>query len=131
MTMLAMPACGKPTQKYPQGRTGTIAGYHAHRTVSESACEPCITAHGAYRLLSKYGLTPEDYRELLAAQNGKCAICQQEAKHYAVDHDHVTGQVRGLLCDTCNVGLGHFRDDVGRLMSAAAYLLSHGKERPE
>jgi hypothetical protein len=79
-----------------------------------------------------YGLTVEDYDRLLAEQGGVCAICRQpetrrkrrsstEVVPLAVDHDHDTGVVRGLLCHTCNVRLGHV-DDRAWLDRALAYL---------
>jgi len=75
--------------------------------------------------LKRYGLSVEDYEKMAADQNGVCAICgQPERKKSAlsVDHDHETGEVRGLLCDACNRGLGAFRDDPERLGRAIAYL---------
>jgi hypothetical protein len=70
----------------------------------------------------KYGLTVEQLREVLAP--GRCAICGRTDRLH-VDHCHETGQVRGLLCDSCNAGLGRFRDDEARLIAAANYLRSH------
>lgn len=64
------------------------------------------------------------YEELYAAQNGKCAICNTTFvdKTPCVDHNHTTGEVRGLLCTTCNAGLGLFKDDLALLYSAKHYL---------
>lgn len=76
----------------------------------------------------RFGLAPGQYEEMLEAQGGRCAICRSTetgAAHktaFAVDHDHRTGQVRGLLCDPCNRGLGLLGDDPVRLVKAAAYL---------
>lgn len=69
----------------------------------------------------KYGLTEEAYDQALADQQYACAICKAETL-LVVDHNHGTNQVRGLLCNDCNYGLGRFKDDVGRLLRAADYL---------
>lgn len=82
----------------------------------------------AYR--RKYGLTVAGYEALLEKQHGKCAICGKVpdvlAKHtqnrLQIDHSHVTGAVRGLLCPDCNRGLGSFRDDRDAMSRAIAYL---------
>lgn len=76
--------------------------------------------------LKKYGLTPETYDEMFDAQGQACAICRgtDPGRFWTVDHDHVTGTVRGILCWHCNVALGHFRDDVASLVAAADYLLT-------
>lgn len=81
--------------------------------------------HGKLRRV--YGLQSGQYEAMLAAQDGGCAACGTDepgALSFCVDHDHATGEVRGLLCNDCNVGLGFFRDSPDRLMAAAAYLLS-------
>jgi hypothetical protein len=72
----------------------------------------------------RYGLTEEAYLGLLLAQDNACAICRTpfEGFKVCVDHCHETGEVRGLLCDNCNVGLGRFKDDVQRVAAALAYL---------
>jgi hypothetical protein len=64
------------------------------------------------------------YDQMVAEQDGRCLICGAKPGRIAlaVDHDHETGRVRGLLCRSCNQGLGHFRDDPDLLRSAAAYL---------
>lgn len=72
----------------------------------------------------RYGISLEDYNKMLVEQNGVCAICFQEPKvrRLAVDHNHNTGQVRGLLCHHCNTSLGSFNDDKSLLLSAVKYL---------
>jgi hypothetical protein len=55
-------------------------------------------------------------------QSGVCAICGDGLATPHIDHDHVTGRVRGILCPSCNIGLGRFKDDVSRLKSGIAYL---------
>ena len=81
------------------------------------------------QVLKKYGLTEAGYTELLARQAGVCAICGRPPvkRMLAIDHDHATGRVRGLLCGGCNQGLGHFQDDPACLLAAASYLSG---ERP-
>ena len=87
-----------------------------------------------HNLKKAYGLTVEQYDVLLESQGGKCAICRADNNgiavsgrqiHFAVDHDHNTGRVRGLLCTKCNHGLGEFRDNVERLHAAIQYLERH------
>lgn len=86
-----------------------------------------------YQLKTKYNLTPEQHDEMLAAQNGLCALCGnppdpngvRAASRLHVDHDHLTGVVRELLCNVCNQGLGHFRDDPALLRAAADYIDRH------
>ena len=72
-------------------------------------------------LKRKYGLTLQEFDELLASQGGGCAICGNPNADN-VDHDHVTGRVRGILCFTCNVAIGLIAEDEERLMGALSYL---------
>lgn len=81
-------------------------------------------------LKRKYGLTIQDWNNLLSAQNNACAICEtqfslENAKHRLyprVDHNHGTGKVRGLLCNACNTVLGFFKEDIEILTKAQLYL---------
>lgn len=59
---------------------------------------------------------------MIEAQNGICLICGDELVRPHVDHDHKTGNVRGILCFNCNGGLGKFKDDMSLLLSAVLYL---------
>ena len=75
--------------------------------------------------LRKYGITPVEYERLLQSQDAVCAVCASACptgKRLSVDHDHVSGAVRGLLCASCNNGIGRFRDDSTLLRQAAEYL---------
>lgn len=73
-----------------------------------------------------YGLSEEDYQALIKKQDGRCVICRSQdpgrSKYWNVDHCHDSGKVRGLLCTTCNTGLGHFKDDAELLKAAVKYL---------
>jgi len=77
------------------------------------------------RLRYRYGLSPETWEELFNSQNRKCACCETsepKGKYWQVDHDHLTGRVRGILCKTCNTGIGLLGDSEELLMKAANYL---------
>lgn len=86
----------------------------------------------ARRLAREYQLSESDYAQMLDSQGGGCAICGAVetspvaigpgVRRLAVDHDHETGDVRGILCNRCNQGLGRFADDPERLRRAADYL---------
>jgi hypothetical protein len=78
----------------------------------------------AWQRRHRYDMTPEGYEARLTAQGGVCAICHQppNGKVLVVDHDHRTGKVRGLLCSSCNKGLGFLKDDSALLRAATAYL---------
>lgn len=99
-----------------KGKRGGLATY----------CKTCNSLyHWARRITKVYGITPEQYFELLAAQGGRCAICELKPRtmRLAVDHNHKTGAVRGLLCTSCNHKvLGGAKESVQVLRRAANYL---------
>ena len=80
------------------------------------------------RLKYRFGITLDTYKELLAFQNGTCSICKASKNtnsrnhKFHVDHCHKTEEVRGLLCNNCNVSLGGFRDSIELLEAAIKYL---------
>lgn len=83
----------------------------------------------ASKLKRKYGLSIEEYKDKLVSQGHACKICgaktAQESnpnREFAVDHCHITGKVRGLLCIKCNTGIGMFNDNTELLISAYNYL---------
>ena len=77
----------------------------------------------------RYGITPEDYEEMLSKQKGKCAICDRQGQSPGnkrlldVDHCHKTGKIRGLLCNRCNQSMGKVKDDIDLLKKFLAYLI--------
>jgi len=81
-----------------------------------------------YQYMKKYGISLGEYNDLLEKQGGKCAICgitREECntkRALPVDHDHETGEVRGILCDSCNRGIGLLKENPELLRKAAAYL---------
>ena len=105
-----------------------------------SACKECAikpyttekqARQRSYKLMANFGMTVEQYDDLLIAQGNVCAICTKPEtsrsgagviKRLAVDHNHSTGKVRGLLCENCNRGLGLFKEDEGIMQSAISYL---------
>jgi hypothetical protein len=119
--------------------------YHTHYSNKDgfrTSCKTCRTGqHKAYRAAKKapafqgighkYGITPAQYNALLLAQDGQCIICGESDPHggrtfgFCVDHDHATGEIRGLLCNSCNSGLGMFRDNPRYLQRAIHYLQSY------
>jgi|TARA_R110001632_G_C11115291_1_gene392958 hypothetical protein len=81
------------------------------------------------KLKYKYGITLNDYNTMLKSQAASCAICGTKdpgrGEKLYVDHCHRSKKVRGLLCLTCNIGLGHFKDNTSLLITAANYLDNH------
>ena len=85
----------------------------------------CKTCSRDYAWQYKYGISPEQYYDLYQQQGGKCKICGAEAsegKYLCIDHNKETGEVRGLLCRECNVGLGMFKDSPDVIKKALKYL---------
>lgn len=127
--------CGehKPATQFPLEKKG--------RDNVGSRCKPCSNeaARGyrernpdAYmradlkcRLKRRYGLSMADYERLGEKQGWVCAICQgppKDSRALHIDHCHDTGAIRGLLCNTCNTGIGGLRDDVALLTRAISYI---------
>lgn len=101
------------------------------RSSSAAYRQQCYEAHRLFVFRTKYGITQEDYDRKLIEQKGKCDICGRDnpgrkgAKYFAVDHDHKTGKVRGLLCSRCNCAIGSFQDDIAVIGAALEYLKRH------
>lgn len=78
-----------------------------------------------------YGITLEQYEQMLAEQSGRCAICgnfpppSKRSNRLSVDHDHNTGEIRGLLCHRCNIAISGFEHQPELVFSAYAYLNRH------
>lgn len=81
--------------------------------------------YGHVKKLRSYGITPQDYEHMLKVQEGRCNICRKSPdkdKRLHIDHNHDTGQVRGLLCFRCNFGLSFFHDSPEMLERAVSHL---------
>lgn len=124
------PLCGEsdPINFYTHKKNGRRANAYCipchKKRCKERYHSKSLLEHRAIKA-KKYGLSPEQYMEILEAQQGKCAICREEPttkRGLAVDHNHKTGQVRGLLCTGCNTALGSFKDSEEILTSAIEYL---------
>lgn len=76
-------------------------------------------------IMSRYGITLEQYKTMLLLQKGLCAICKSLMIRPGIDHCHKTKKVRGLLCSNCNLGIGIFKDSVQIMESAIEYIKSY------
>lgn len=122
-----------PNYVRPQGEVphGTLTGYGMHGCRCAECKKAQANSNRINNLRANFGITPEDYDRMWESQGGVCAICCLEGsgrlagRLMAVDHDHTTGKVRGLLCQRCNHAVGLLHDDAERAMSLAAYLLQH------
>lgn len=140
-----MPGCGERlplTAEFfrPTGtrKDGLVKGKRSGISADfERICRVCRTAFDVgHNRVMHYGAAPGQYAEMVKAQRNRCAICGREPggvgrgqRSLHLDHDHVTGQIRDLLCDSCNNGLGRFRDDPSILRVAAAYIDRHRQGR--
>jgi len=91
-----------------------------------------ITANNRrFRLRNKYNLTPDQADALLESQGGACAICKEDdpTGGWVVDHDHESGEVRGILCRKCNSGIGLLKDNADVLRAAMNYLERHASQQ--
>ena len=99
-----------------------------------SRCIRCyLKVNKNRRLMREFGITLDQYEQLLAEQGGVCAICKSPPpgrRLMPVDHDHDTGVVRGILCHFCNIGLGMFKDNPKSLSAAIIYLAALAAEPP-
>jgi hypothetical protein len=84
------------------------------------------------RMKHLYGVTFDQYKDLINKQNGLCAICGDKlnfVRHATIDHCHKTNDIRGILCINCNSGIGLFKDDPKIIAKAAEYLEYHIHQR--
>lgn len=144
----SVPDCGGPVyskglcnmhwaRNHRLGDPGEAERRRVIRTAGEqcaiSTCER-LARWGAYcgshaRRFRRFGITEAELDALLAAQRNRCAICKSDKPYgsgdWHIDHDHVTGQVRGLLCSKCNLALGLLGDDPKVIAAALRYANRH------
>jgi hypothetical protein len=113
-------------KKYPELEKAKNDSQKENRKAFYNSEKGIISSRKAH-LKRMFNITLDDYNKLSDSQNHKCAICKQEEIYYrnkvlCVDHDHNTGEIRGLLCNTCNRALGLLKDDKQLLINALKYL---------
>lgn len=106
----------KPLESFHRQLSGR---FHRHSYCAVCACQKqresrvrnySVEQKRRWQRRSRYGLTDDQYKEMLISQRGKCAICGDEPQKLHVDHCHNTGAIRGLLCHRCNIRLGGWDD---------------------
>lgn len=122
--------CGRLVTRQVDGRYVTLCDECLTMTVAEWSHH--VSAPGAAtRMRSKYGLTIGKHAQMFSDQGGLCAICRDPARSsktsehgsgLVIDHDHETGEVRGLLCARCNAAIGLLDDNAGWMHGAATYV---------
>jgi hypothetical protein len=99
---------------------------YANRTADPNQRAKKYATHKKWRFKAKYGITPEMYDQMWLLQGGVCAICKEPervpGRSLAVDHDHVTGQARKLLCSECNLMIGNSGENPEVLEAGARYI---------
>lgn len=110
------------------GTRKRIGEYYRSNETYHSQCKQCEQETDRKRQnsdknrLRRYNLSKEEFREMLREQKGRCAICSKRSNRLVVDHDHSSSMVRGLLCNSCNLGIGLLGDTLEGVLSAAYYL---------
>lgn len=122
-------------EKYRESAKGKIARLREYERGRAKGWNIEYLQRGRDKKLKKYGLTQDDYRQMLAKQKGACAICgnpetalkvsSEGTLHLAVDHNHTTGEVRELLCRKCNLGISVFEENVEYIANAISYIEKH------
>lgn len=110
-----------------QSRQWAIQNADKRRDIANKWARSNAEQRRAYKLKSRYGVTPAQYDAMVEAQGGQCSICGTApgGEKLVVDHMHSTGRVRSLLCRKCNSAIGLLRDDPDVIYAAAAYVRKH------
>lgn len=131
------PVHSKPSKKERQAKANRkyyAATIDDRRAKARAAYHAAKEHNTSRRLMQRFGITLEQYNEMLAKQGGTCAICggnqtirdkAGKLRRLAVDHDHKTGKVRQLLCSSCNTGIGLVKESVRTLSKMIDYIRKH------
>jgi len=115
--------------KNPTGKDGYfIHCKFCHMKKSKKWAEDNVERYKNNELIRRYGITWQKFNDMIEDQSGQCAICATHfvtSKNTQVDHCHLNNNVRGLLCNHCNLVLGHAKDSVQILENAVEYLKLH------
>ncbi len=128
--------CGKPRKsRSPNSKSKVTSWCYSCLKAYKKAHPPTPAQRRTAKLWHKYHLTPEQYDAMLVKQNGVCAICKQaetsldtrinKVRRLAIDHDHRTGKIRGLLCNRCNKLLGQVERDFDLYYLMLEYSKTH------
>jgi hypothetical protein len=145
--MLVEKSCARCKQVLPLSWFGLVKTWNKSGVKYRSYCNPCRVQYNSEndkkhiervkksraktKYKHKYGILPEDKAIQIEEQKGACAICQTDLSVLSpqtvhVDHCHSSGKLRGVLCGSCNTGLGMFKDSLALLEQAQNYLRSEG-----
>jgi hypothetical protein len=103
------------------GKTKVLSKFK--RSDGRGYCDNCQpTARKASQVKSEYGISLRDLESIRKAQGNKCAVCKGELKYERIDHDHITGKVRGLLCHRCNILAGFIEKTPGIVEKIGTYI---------
>jgi hypothetical protein len=100
----------------------TLDAYNKNKRYDDGYFCYCKDCMKDTQYLRRYGISKVEVEQMIKDQDGLCALCHNSMEKPRVDHDHATGKVRGILCNHCNVGLGHFFDNTKYLQNAIHYL---------
>lgn len=161
MDIMPEKRCAKCHQRLPHTTFAVVPRLSDCPTCPrDMLCQPCRTLHttelsqkeerrqqkalkrkekAIEKVCRRYALAYTDFEKLLEIQQNRCAICHklmenlysEKRRLLYIDHDHITGQIRGLLCNSCNQGLGFFRDNITFLQRAALYLQEAALYHPQ
>jgi hypothetical protein len=123
LKLCTIPGCDCKARNIGNGRYGKLCDKHHRLKYPRSQQSMMLRKHKqSRRKLKKYSISIDDYRGMWQQQSGRCAICNVYTSELVIDHNHKSGVVRGLLCHSCNVAIGLFRDDIDVLSNAIVYL---------